>query len=301
MSTSQDNVIYKFIRIPIPIGTAGAFIWAVAALIQKWDPIAYPNLKTVFALAGMQVYTAVVIVILLSFYLYAGVNWFRLSILHAKVRRLERRYNPPLGMVLVPAGSFYFRLLGNKVYLSGFFIDKHPVTNDQYMEFVCETQYPHPPSWTNGCYPDHKARHPVTSVSWDDAEQYCKWRSRKTVLEVTLPTEQEWEKAARGPYGYRYPWGNQFDQQRCNIGHGARGDTNRIDAYPQGISPYGCWDMCGNVWEWTDTWFAEKENIIVLKGGSYYFDEEFAPLWVRYNDPKTDKWFDLGFRCVVHF
>jgi len=57
--------------------------------------------------------------------------------------------------------------------------------------------------------------------------------------------------------------------------------------------------MCGNVWEWTDSWFSESEDIIVLKGGSYYFDEEFAPLWIRYHDPKTDKWPDLGFRCVA--
>ena len=298
MADSRDTFIYKFIRIPIPIGTAGAFIWAVATFIQKWDPKAYPDLKTVFALAGMQIYTALVVALLLGFYFYITVEWIRLFILHTQVRIAERRSPPPAAMVLVPSGPFRFRLLGNKLPLDKFFIDRHPVTNEQYADFVRETQYPHPPSWADGTYPEHKGRHPVTSVNWIDARHYCKWRSSKTGREVRLPTEQEWEKAARGPHGNRYPWGNQFDPERCNVGRGPNGDTTRVDAYPQGTSSYGCMDMCGNVWEWTDSWFSEKENIIVLKGGSYYFDEEFAPAWIRYQDPKTDRWPDLGFRCV---
>jgi len=202
-------------------------------------------------------------------------------------------------MALVPAGPFHFRLAGKSVQLHGYFIDKYPVTNEQYAEFIQETDYFSPEEWIDGKYPDHKARHPVTGVSWDDARQYCQWRSKKTGHQVRLPTEQEWEKAARGPYGFNYPWGNKLDVQRCNIGQGPSGDTNRVDTYPQGISPYHCWDMCGNVWEWTDTWFSEQEDIVVLKGGSFYFDEEFAPLWIRYHDPRKDKWPDLGFRCVV--
>lgn len=299
MATTQATAIYKFIKVPIPIGTAGAVIWAFASFIQKWDPKTYADLKTVFALPGMQIYTAVVILILIAFYCYTGVDWFRLIILRAQVLIAERRYPPPAGMTLVPSGPFIFRLRGRRVHLNGFFIDKHPVTNEQYREFVHETEYPHPPAWEDGCYPDFKARHPVVAVTWDDAQRYCKWRSSKSGFEVALPTEQEWEKAARGPNGFCYPWGNSFDSERCNVGRGPRGDTNRVDVFPEGTSPYGCWEMCGNVWEWTDSWFDESESIAILKGGSYYFDEEFAVLWTRYHDPKTDKWPDLGFRCAI--
>ena len=299
MNKEQDLVIYQFIRIPIPVGIAGAFIWTVATFIQRWDPNTYPDLKTVFQLPSMQVYTAIVVAGLVGFYIYVSLDWVRLFLLQTKIRFAEKRHHPPAGMVLVPSGAFSFRLVGKTVYLNDFFIDKYPVTNEEYAEFILETGYPHPESWGEGKYADHKARHPVTDVSWDDAQRYCKWRSSKTQYQVRLPTEQEWEKAARGPHGFRYPWGNQFDAQRCNVGQGPSGDTNRVDDYPQSISPYRCWDMCGNVWEWTDSWFSEEENIIVLKGGSFFFDEEFAPLWIRYHDPRTDKWPDLGFRCVV--
>jgi formylglycine-generating enzyme required for sulfatase activity len=299
MNTERDVVIYQFIRIPIPIGVAGASIWAVATFIQRWDPNTYPDLETVFQLPGMQLYTAIVILSLVFFYLYTGFNWFQLMLLQVKIWVAEHRYPPPSGMALIPAGPFQFRLVGKTVQLQDYFIDKYPVTNEQYAEFIRQTNYPSPPSWVDGKYPQHKAKHPVTNVNWDDAQQYCQWRTRKTQLQVRLPTEQEWEKAARGPYGFRYPWGNKFDAQACNVGQGPSGDTNRVDHYPQGISPYHCWDMCGNVWEWTDTWFSAEEDIIVLKGGSYYFDEEFAPLWMRYHDPRTDLWPDLGFRCVV--
>jgi len=277
MDKQQDFVIYQFIRIPIPIGVAGAFIWAVATFIQKWDPKNYPDLRTVFTLPGMQLYTAIVLALLVVFYFYVSFDWARLFLLQFKIRVAEKRYPPPSGMALVPAGLFFFRLVGKVVRLHDFYIDKHPVTNEQYAEFILDTNYSPPELWNDSKYADHKARHPVTGVSWDDVQRYCQWRSIKAQCQVRLPTEQEWEKAARGPYGFRYPWGNEFEGQYCNVGQGPPGDTNRVDNFPQGISPYGCWDMCGNVWEWTDLWFSEKENIIVLKGGSYYFDEEFAP------------------------
>lgn len=306
MNRPIDNIIYKFIQVPIPIGTAGAFIWAVATFVQKWDPRAYPDLKSVFALPLMQIYSGGVILILLAFYAYIGIEGFRLTVLRAQVRLAERIYLPPTGMVLVPAGSFRFGLRGESVSINGFFISRYPVTNEQYLEFVQETKHSPPSSWENGCYPSHKVKHPVTCVDWEDAREYCKWCSHKTNLEFALPTEQEWEKAARGPFGYLYPWGNEFDLERCNVRvrKGAVGDTNQVGAYPKGVSPYGCRDMCGNVWEWTETLYNPsdpKDDNAVLKGSSYYFDEGFASLWIRYNDPKTDKWFDLGFRCVVRF
>ncbi len=293
MSEQQDKAIYTFLRIPIPIGTAGAFIWAVAAFIQKWDPNTYPDFKTVFSLPLMRFYTATVIIMLLTYYVYTSFDWLRMAILRVRIKIAERHYPKPSGMVLVPKGSFLFHFTGKRVFLDDFFIDKYLVTNEDYRTFIQESN--HLDSFS---YAPSKARHPVTNISWDDAKEYCKWRSKKIGRKVTLPTEQQWEKAARGPFGYDYPWGNKFDPERCNVG-GPEGDTNEVDAYPNGTSPYGCFDMCGNIWEWTDSWFDEENGIIILKGGSYYFGEEFCPLWIPYNDPKTDKWFDLGFRCVA--
>lgn len=295
----METQLYKFLRIPIPLGTAGAFVWAMASFVQDWDPAAFPDFKTVFALPFMQVYVGIVLFVLLAYYAYVSFNRVRLAILHLHVRLMSRQH-PTFGeVVLVPAGEFKFRLTGKKEYLGSYFISKYPVTNEQYAVFAQETGHPLPNSWKNGCYPVQKASHPVSDVTWDDARQYCRWLSGKTGRRVALPMEQQWEKAARGPFGYDYPWGNQFDLERCNVGRGANGETTCVDQYPKGISPYGCMDMCGNVWEWTDSWFDEKREIVVLKGGSYYFDEEFAPSWIRYNDPITDHWSDLGFRYVV--
>jgi formylglycine-generating enzyme required for sulfatase activity len=299
MSSPRDDVIYKFIRIPIPIGTAGALIWAVATFVQRWDPAAYPDLKTVFQLFWMQLYAGIVTLSVAIFYLYLSFDWARLALLRHRIRVAERRHTPPAGMVLVPAGKFQFRLPRDSVYLGDYFIDEFPVTNEQYAEFVKEAHHPAPTSWGNGHPADHKSNHPVTDVTWKDAKAYCRWRSHMTGKTVELPTEEEWEKAARGPYGHQYPWGNKLDLSRCNVARGDAGGTSRVDAYPRGVSPYRCWDMCGNVWEWTDTWFSETKNVVVLKGGSYYFDVEFAPSWIRYQDEASEAFFDLGFRCVV--
>ncbi len=297
MEDRLESAVLTFVRIPVPIGTAGALVWAVATFIQKWDPRAYPDLRTVFMLRGMQVYVAAVAVAVALFYLHITFDVVRRLALGIYVRYAETHRPPPPGMVLVPAGWFRFRLADTRTKLHGYFIDRSPVTNQQYGEFVAATGHAPPPPWTDGRCPDDKARHPVTDVDWEDARAYCRWRSTVLGHEVRLPTEQEWEKAARGPFGLRYPWGRRFDARRCNIGQGPSGDTTRVDAFPAGVSPYGCFDMCGNTWEWTETPFAD--DIAVLKGGSFYFDEEFAPVWMRYHDPKTDKWPDLGFRCAV--
>ena len=108
MDKAQDKFIYTFIRVPVPIGTAGALIWAVASFIQRWDPEVYPNFKTVFALPGMQMYAAVVILVLTAFYFYTSVDWLRLAVLRVRVQIAERRYPPPASMILVPAGAFIF-------------------------------------------------------------------------------------------------------------------------------------------------------------------------------------------------
>jgi formylglycine-generating enzyme required for sulfatase activity len=105
--------------------------------------------------------------------------------------------------------------------------------------------------------PKGKEQHPVVQVSWDDAMAYCQWfnetyRQELGELALRLPSEAEWEKAARGEYGNEWPWGNEWDQKRCNSSEGGKKDTTPVGAYsPQGDSPYGAADMVGNVWEWT--------------------------------------------------
>jgi iron(II)-dependent oxidoreductase len=178
-------------------------------------------------------------------------------------------------MVRVPAGDFVMgsnaRELGLRedfpgdespihlVYLNSFWIDKYEVTNEQYREFVKATGYQEPIFWTE---PDFAGpRQPVIGVSWDDAVTYCKWRG------MYLPTEAQWEKAARGIDGRKYPWGNDFpDEDENGIGglQNLRANFNSrhyktfdVGSFPKGVSPYGAWDMAGNVWEWCADWYVK--------------------------------------------
>jgi formylglycine-generating enzyme required for sulfatase activity len=155
-------------------------------------------------------------------------------------------------MILIPAGDF---LMGSdddknaspthKVYVDSFYIARHPVTNTEYGKFVNGIGHPYPQHWKDGEIPLGKENHPVVYVTWEDAVTYAKW------AECRLPTEVEWEKAARGVDGRRYPWGNEFDVNKCNVKESEIGDTSIVGKYsPQGDSPYGVADMLGNVAEW---------------------------------------------------
>ncbi len=159
-----------------------------------------------------------------------------------------------------------------------YWLARFPVTNDQFAEFFQATQYPTIAEKAGGWSPKEfelakgfdwrhplgpesdlkdKGGHPVVQVSWYDAAEYCKWLNGKLKAEIgdgeiRLPTEAEWEKAARGATGNEWPWGNEFDKTRCNWSEGGKGDTTPVDAYsPQGDSPYGAAGMVGNVGEWT--------------------------------------------------
>ena len=182
------------------------------------------------------------------------------------------------------------------VFLPDYHIARTPITNAQYAAFVEARGYEAPNRWVDGAFPAGKEDYPVVYVSWYDATAYCKWLSAKNGQVYRLPSEAEWEKAARGTDGGIYPWGNAWDPDRCNC---SSSSTMAVTAYASGQSPYRCHDMIGNAWEWTSTlwgsdWkspdFAypyraddgreeeETEKIAhrVFRGGSY--DEDVAQL-----------------------
>lgn len=167
--------------------------------------------------------------------------------------------------VEIPAGEFWMGDDDSKydeekpchrLRLAGFWIMKTPVTNAQWHTFVQETGYRTPAHWSKGQIPAKEERHPVIYVNWHDAREYCHWLAAQIGLDVTLPSEAQWEKAARGSGDKRrYPWGNEFNKYKANTSESGIKTTTPVDQYPAGASPYGVLDMSGNVWEWTRSIF----------------------------------------------
>lgn len=256
----------------------------------------------------------------------------------------------PEGMVLVPAGEFIMgthdeeKMIDSggdcledthparSVYLDDLFIDEYPVTNRKYYGFTEQTGYPVPfhvvQSWESGVvpsfpyswnletrkYPDGLDDYPVVFVSWYDALAYCEWSGKR------LPTEVEWEKAARGSDARRYPWGNDGDLKQYGHFHSRYGitinpqeDMRPVDAYPSGISPYGCWDMLGNVKEWCADWYApdyyhdrppcnprgaeHSTACKVVRGCGRYWDTPHVA--IRDCEPPWERSMAVGFRCAM--
>ncbi|HSH02463.1 MAG TPA: bifunctional serine/threonine-protein kinase/formylglycine-generating enzyme family protein [Anaerolineae bacterium] len=176
-------------------------------------------------------------------------------------------------MVFIPAGNFAYGPNQIVSYLDGFWIDLTPVTNMEYARFLeANPQHPAPPDWRSRIYqnqrvancPIGKERHPVTNVSWTDIIAYAHWSGKR------IPNERQWEKAARGTDGRLYPWGNQWQPNLCNTYEAQIGDTTPVGQFsPQGDSPYGCVDIAGNVWEWTDSWLNDQQRERILRGGSW--------------------------------
>jgi serine/threonine-protein kinase len=163
-----------------------------------------------------------------------------------------------LDWVLIPAGEFLMgsskdrdrRTWGNEeplhsIVLPAFWISKTPVTNAEYERFVHATGHRVPIHWAGGIIPSGKEHHPVVFVDWFDARAFCGWAGGR------LPTEAEWEKAARGVDGKIYPWGDARPNRKLCNHNLFFGDTLEVGHHPDGASPYGVLDMAGNVWEWT--------------------------------------------------
>ena len=210
-------------------------------------------------------------------------------------------------MVAIPAGEFLMGDEKRKVHVDAFRIDKFPVTQRQYKRFIdanpehrvpyVDSDWAKPYNWDRQArtFPPDKADYPVVLVSWHDAVAYAEWAGKR------LPTEEEWEKAARGTDGRVYPWGDDFDSDRCNTAESGIGGTTLVGRYsPQGDSPYGCVDMAGNVWEWTASEWSSSSKNKVLRGGSWwYYDRSLARSSYRYGRGPVLRASGVGFRCVV--
>jgi len=207
-----------------------------------------------------------------------------------------------LEFVRIPAADF---LYGDEkketLNLPDYWMSKTPVTQKVYKRFIDANPDQDVPSGSSSynwdkkkrTFPDGKADHPVVLVTWHDAVAFAEW------ADLRLPTEQEWENAARGTDGREYPWGNEWRDNHCNTSETGLKKTCPVGSYsPQGDSPYGCVDMSGNVWEWTNSWYDETEAGRVLRGGSWYYNHEFARVAAGLNSHPDFSLFYIGFRVV---
>lgn len=198
----------------------------------------------------------------------------------------------------------------HNIRLSPYAIELTPVTNTGFAEFLSATGYKPKHNknflkhWKKGVPPTGFENHPVVYVDLEDARAYAKWSGKR------LPTEQEWQYAAQGADGRSYPWGPQWKEGVCN--KGKTGKTTPVTKFPEGRSPFGCYDMCGNVWEWTESERNDgRTRFCMIRGGSFYkaegsawyadggpqpcdFAAKFILMW-----PGLDRCATIGFRCVV--
>jgi formylglycine-generating enzyme required for sulfatase activity len=197
--------------------------------------------------------------------------------------------------------------------LPAYRIARAPVTNAQYLAFVQAAGHRVPEHWEDGKPPGGKEEHPVVLVSWHDAMAYCRWLGEATGRPYRLPSEAEWEKAARGTDGRIWPWGDEWEKKLCNSAEGGPGDTTPVGQYsPGGDSPYGCMDMAGNVWEWTPSVYRDypydpedgREDPkaggpFALRGGSWLLNRRIARVSYRSRTHPVSFNGSIGFRVVV--
>jgi formylglycine-generating enzyme required for sulfatase activity len=217
---------------------------------------------------------------------------------------------PPPGMLIVRGGKF---MMGtddptaraewaplHEVEVADFFLDQKEVTNREYQEFV-KSGYPPPPHWKEREYEPGEGDLPVTNITWDDANAYAQFRNKR------LPTEAEWEYAARGKEGRIYPWGNDWDPKKSNSKSDPRNKPVNVGSYIEGKSWCGAFDMAGNVAEWVEDEYRNYANskalpqpagMRIFRGGAFSADKEELKSYVRWAmNPSSYKAY-LGFRCA---
>jgi len=196
-------------------------------------------------------------------------------------------------MVYVPAGEFLYGEDLETHSLPGFYIDKHEVTNAQFAKFVAATGH-EARYWK---YRPEHANHPAVMISLDNANAYAAW------LGKAVPTEEQWEKAARGTDGRLYPWGNEWVDANAVTPEDGHDRDMPVGSAPGGASPYGALDMVGNVWEWTTTWYdsgSRSDRRVALRGGAWDAHKGKRRSNCIYRSkfqPRRIDW-KLGFRCV---
>ena len=224
----------------------------------------------------------------------------------------------------------------HSVEIASFAMMRMPITNELYQQCVRATSLRAPITWRGDSMPLELATHPVVDVSWDEANTFARWLSTETGNVWSLPTEAQWEKAARGADGRQFPWGNTFDPSRSNVRQAGRTGTTPVGSYVDGASPFGILDMAGNVWEWTrslqasypyveddgrndlpdiatpprfwerfrsrlgwqDDAPAAHETRRILRGGCYANPEGFARCACRFRLAPTTRTPFVGFRLV---
>ena len=208
----------------------------------------------------------------------------------AALQVLETTVNIPSGTVLIGEEC-------TPLEIEAYQIGIYPVTNAQYLNFLLETGHQPPNDWTKNGELNYeiyglKGDHPIVWVSCKDAETFAEYVGGR------LPTFQEWQYAARGYDDRTFPWGHEIDKPRCNTAElGAEG-TTPIGTFVDGISPFGCYDMVGNVWEWTSTPYDDEENFNVACGGAWYYNHDYSTC-ISYDFFSRDyAEFVIGFRVA---
>jgi formylglycine-generating enzyme required for sulfatase activity len=224
---------------------------------------------------------------------------------------------PPEGSVAIAGGEVVLAASANRpierIIVDSFAISETEVTNAAYSEFIRETGHAGPPGWNGHEFPADTADLPVVNVSWKDAVDFCEWKAGKLGLPVRLPTEAEWELAARGPDRLKYPWGGEWNNEAA-ISKETGGKVSAVKSFPINRSRSGVYDMVGNVWEWvaddidaseavsdSDAEAARQEGrrLRLVKGGSAEESSKDMDAQSRYEVPERTKVKVIGFRYVV--
>ncbi len=179
-----------------------------------------------------------------------------------------------------------------KVKVKPFYIDRYEVTYAQYRKFILAAGHQPPPDWSGTDYPAEKANYPVMMVTYKDAEAYAKWAGKR------LPTEAEWEFAARGADARMYPWGNDFEPGMAHTAESVHLFGGHVGLYPKDTSPYGVRGMAGNVAEWTSDWFDSEKKMRIVKGGSWAQLSHQARCASKEGIREDGMSHLIGFRCV---